>query len=108
MSKCAIGAQLFTVRQFTQAIEDVAQTHWLKKCAGRMPDIHFKDMCITPDCEIRMAPIGEGNLDRPGLLEAANVGGTKFAFIEQDLTYDRDPFDCLALSFRYLHAMGAC
>ena len=85
-----------------------APTLWLKKCAGRMPVIHFKDMCIMPDREIRMAPIGEGNLDWPGLLEAANAGGTRFAFIEQDLTYDRDPFDCLASSFRYLHAMGAC
>jgi len=81
---------------------------WLRKCAGRIPVIHFKDMCITPEREIRMAAIGEGNLDWPGLLEAANAGGTKFALIEQDLTYGRDPFDCLASSFRYLHSLGAC
>lgn len=78
-------------------------TLWLKKCAGRMPVIHFKDMCVMPNGEIRMAPIGEGNLDWPGLLKAARAGGTEFAFVEQDLTYDRDPFDCLASSFRYLH-----
>jgi sugar phosphate isomerase/epimerase len=83
-------------------------TLWLKKCAGRMPVIHFKDMCITPEREIRMAAIGDGNLDWPGLLEAANAGGAKFAFIEQDLTYDRDPFDCLASSLMYLRRLGAC
>ena len=85
-----------------------APTLWLKKCAGRIPVIHLKDMCITPDREIRMAPIGEGNLDWPGLLAAADAGGTKFALVEQDLTYDRDPFDCLASSFRYLRSLGAC
>ncbi len=83
-------------------------TLWLKKCAGRIPVIHLKDMSITSDREIRMAAIGEGNLDWPGLLEAANAGGTKFAFIEQDLTYDRDPFDCLATSLRYLQSLGVC
>jgi sugar phosphate isomerase/epimerase len=83
-------------------------TLWLKKCAGRMPAIHFKDMSITPEREVRMAPIGEGNLNWPALLEAANAGGTEFAFIEQDRTYDRDPFECLDASFRYLHSLGAC
>ena len=70
--------------------------------------IHFKDMCITEEREIRMAEIGEGNLNWPELLEAANAGGAKFAFIEQDRTYGRDPFDCLATSFNNLRAMGAC
>jgi len=83
-------------------------THWLRKCAGRMPVIHFKDMCITPDREMRMAPIGEGNLNWPALLDAANTGQTEYAFIEQDATYDRDPFECLASSFRYLRSLGAC
>lgn len=83
-------------------------TLWLDKCAGRMPAIHFKDMCITPEREARMAPIGEGNLNWPGLLEAANAGGCEFAFIEQDRTYDRDPFECLEASFRYLRSLGAC
>ncbi len=83
-------------------------TLWLKKCAGRMPIIHFKDMCITDEREMRMAEIGEGNLNWPELLEAANTGGTKFALIEQDLTYGRDPFESLAMSFNNLRAMGAC
>jgi len=83
-------------------------TLWLKKCDGRMPVIHFKDMCMTDQREMRMAEIGEGNLDWPELLAAANAGGTKFALIEQDLTYGRDAFDCLATSFNNLHDMGAC
>lgn len=83
-------------------------TLWLKKCAGRMPIIHFKDMCMTDDGEMRMAEIGEGNLNWPVLLDAANAGGTKFALIEQDRTYGRDPFDSLARSFNNLRAMGAC
>lgn len=80
-------------------------TLWLKKCAGRMPIIHLKDMAVTPEREMRMAPVGEGNLNWPALLASADAGGTDFALVEQDLTYDRDPFECLESSFKYL---GTC
>jgi sugar phosphate isomerase/epimerase len=79
---------------------------WLRKCAGRIPVIHLKDMCITPEREIRMAEIGEGNLNWPAIIAAAEAGGVECYLIEQDRTYDRDPFDSLAISYRNLKAMG--
>ncbi|MDP6379965.1 MAG: sugar phosphate isomerase/epimerase [Phycisphaerae bacterium] len=79
---------------------------WLRKCAGRIPIIHFKDMIATLDGKQRFAEIGEGNLNWPAIIEAAEAGGTEYCFIEQDDCYDRDPFESLAISYRNLHAMG--
>ena len=44
---------------------------WVRKCAGREPLLHLKDMCVTADREVRMAEIGEGNLNWPAILGAA-------------------------------------
>jgi len=79
---------------------------WIRKCAGREPLLHLKDMLVTPDREIRMAEIGEGNLDWPGILDAAREGGVEWYLVEQDDCYDRDPFESLAVSYRNLKAMG--
>jgi sugar phosphate isomerase/epimerase len=81
-------------------------TAWIKKCAGREPVIHLKDMCVTSDREVRMAEIGEGNLNWADILPAAEAGGVEYMFVEQDRCYDRDPFECLAISYRNLKAMG--
>jgi sugar phosphate isomerase/epimerase len=79
---------------------------WLRRCAGRIPVIHLKDMCITPDREIRMAEVGEGNLNWPAIIEAGEAGGTECYLVEQDDCYGRDPFESLAISLRNLKAMG--
>ncbi len=78
---------------------------WIKKCAGREPVLHFKDMGAF-GWETRMTEIGEGNLNWPAIIDAATAGGTEFALVEQDNCYGRDPFESLAISFRNLEAMG--
>ncbi len=79
---------------------------WINKCAGREPLVHFKEMSITPEKEIRMAPIGEGNLNWQGIIEACDAGGVEYALVEQDNSYGEDPFDCLARSYAFLKEMG--
>jgi len=79
---------------------------WVRKCAGREPLIHLKDMAITPEREQRYAEIGEGNLNWPAILAAAREGGVEWYLVEQDLSYGRDPFESLAISYRNLKAMG--
>jgi len=79
---------------------------WVRKCAGREPLLHLKDMCITPEREQRFAEIGEGNLNWPAIMEAAEEGGVEWHLVEQDRCYDRDPFESLAISYRNLKAMG--
>ena len=79
---------------------------WLRDCAGREPVIHLKDMIITPEREQRFAEIGEGNLNWPAILAAAELGGVEYMMVEQDNCYEREPIDSLAISYRNLRAMG--
>ncbi|NLF02288.1 MAG: sugar phosphate isomerase/epimerase [Anaerolineales bacterium] len=81
-------------------------TAWVAKCAGREPLLHLKDMVVTPKREVRMAEIGEGNLNWPAILQAAAKGGVEWYLVEQDSCYDRDPFESLAISYRNLREMG--
>lgn len=79
---------------------------WVNKCAGREPLLHLKDMIVTPEREQRFAEIGEGNLNWPHILEVAQKSGVEWYLVEQDRSYDRDPFESLAISYRNLKAMG--
>ena len=80
--------------------------YWVRKCAGREPLLHLKDMAITKDREQRYAEVGEGNLNWPAILDAAQESGVEWYFVEQDQCYERDPFESLAISYRNLKAMG--
>ena len=79
---------------------------WIRRCAGRQPLLHLKDMTIGPEREQRMAEIGAGNLNWPAILQAAAESGVEWYFVEQDHCYGRDPFESLAISYRYLRTMG--
>jgi sugar phosphate isomerase/epimerase len=79
---------------------------WIRKCAGREPVLHLKDMAVGPDREQRMAEIGAGNMNWPAILQAAKEGGAEWYLVEQDDCYGRDPFESLAISYRNLRAMG--
>ncbi|MDP7255134.1 MAG: sugar phosphate isomerase/epimerase [Planctomycetota bacterium] len=79
---------------------------WIRKCAGREPLLHLKDMAVTGAREQRFSEVGEGNLNWPPILKAAAEGGVEWYIIEQDLCYGRDPFESLALSLRNLKEMG--
>jgi len=74
---------------------------WIRKCKGRVPLLHLKDMTGKS----LMAEVGEGNLNWPAILKAAEESGVEWYIVEQD-TCQRDPFESLAISFRNLKAMG--
>ncbi len=77
---------------------------WIRRVKGRMPVVHFKDMAII-DGQQAWAEIGEGNLNWPAILDACREAGVGCCAVEQDLCR-RDPFESLAISYRYLKAMG--
>jgi len=79
---------------------------WINKVAGRIPAVHLKDMSITEQREQKMAEVGEGNLNFPGILEACKKAGTKWYIVEQDDCNGQDPFECLATSLKNLRVMG--
>lgn len=90
---------------------------WIRKLAGRVDLLHLKDYRIQPPpaqqvtratlqgC-IEFAEIGAGSLDWPEIFAAAKEAGVVYYPIEQDVTYGRDPYECLADSVRNLKAMG--
>ncbi len=79
---------------------------WIRRYAGRVPLVHLKDMLITPQREQRDAEVGCGNLNWPAIFAAAQEAGVEWTIVEQDECYERDPFDSIALSYAYLHALG--
>jgi sugar phosphate isomerase/epimerase len=81
-------------------------TAWIRKCAGREPLLHLKDMTVTQDRQQHFAEIGEGNMNWPAIITAAKESGVEWYIVEQDECYERDPFESLAISYRNLRAMG--
>lgn len=80
---------------------------WVIKMSGREPLLHLKDYVYSAETrEVRMTEIGNGNLDWPGILRAAEDGGVEYALVEQDDCFGRDPFESLAISYRYLKSIG--
>lgn len=78
---------------------------WLEKLTGRVECIHLKDLEMV-GMEQRMAPIGSGSLNFEKIVEASKKAGTKYALVEQDNCYGRDPFECLKQSYEYLKSLG--
>jgi len=79
---------------------------WIKRCAGRIPLLHCKDMMVTREREQRFAEVGEGNLNWKSILEQAEQSGVKYLLVEQDNCYGRDPFESLAISYKNLASWG--
>lgn len=92
----------FTLDTYWVQVGGGDPAQWIEKLSGRVPCIHLKDCAYGR----KMAPIGEGNINFDRVFEKAESAGTQFMLVEQDDCYDDDPFDCLARSYKYLHALG--
>lgn len=55
---------------------------------------------------VEFAEVGQGNMNWPDLMPAAKEAGAEYFFIEQDMTYGRDPLDCIKDSREYLASIG--
>lgn len=78
---------------------------WVRRAAGRVPLLHLKDFAMLNDKQL-MAEVGEGNLNWPAILAAAQQAGVQWYIVEQDVCL-RDPFESLEISLRNLRAMLA-
>lgn len=78
---------------------DVCDT--IDKLSGRIDCVHLKDYAIDVDA-IVMAPVMSGNMNYPKIIEHLEKAGTKYALVEQDSCYGRDPFECLEESYNNL------
>ena len=86
---------------------------------GRVRLLHLKDyrvngpkiakLGMTPEALndiIEFAEVGEGALPIAECIEAGKRCGCEFFFIEQDMTYDRQPLESVKISYDNLCAMG--
>jgi sugar phosphate isomerase/epimerase len=73
---------------------------WCERLKNRLPILHMKDYTVTTDNKATFAEIGNGNLNWPRIIAAAEAAGCKWFCIEQD-TCPGDPFDSLKQSFEY-------
>ena len=81
--------------------------YWIRALAGRVDCIHFKDMVYSvEDKNVRMAAVGDGNMNFPVMLDACEDADVKYIFVEQDLCYGEDPISCLKRSYDYLKSLG--
>ena len=84
-------------------------SEWLWRCAGRAPVIHIKDMCIVKNengPEQRFAAIGQGNMNWDAIFSEAEESGVEHFLVEQDDCYGADPFEELAISYKFLAENG--
>lgn len=80
---------------------------WIRELSGRVHCIHFKDMVYNAeDKAVRMAPIGEGNMNIEGMIAACEDAHVEFGFVELDRCYGRDPFECMKISYYFLRSLG--
>lgn len=99
----------------------------LRRYAGRVAMVHLKDYRIArldpavyaaleagdrdPWQEglrqiVQFAEVGEGSLDWPAIIAAADEAGAEYLLVEQDECYGRTAFECLKTSHDNLVAMG--
>jgi len=78
---------------------------WCKKLKNRLPLIHLKDYTVNGN-NPGFAAVGQGNLNMPAIVKAAEKAGCEWFIVEQDDCYGRDPFDNLALSFTFLKGLA--
>ena len=75
---------------------------WCQKCKGRLPAIHLKDFAVVGN-EAKMAALGDGNINWPAVIAAAEASGCEWFIFEQDRDwYDNDPFIAAQRSFDYI------
>jgi len=78
---------------------------WCKKLKRRLPLLHLKDYTIRNNAPA-FAPIGQGNLNMPAIIKAADAAGCEWFIVEQDNCYGGDPFEALGTSFRFLETLA--
>lgn len=82
--------------------------YWIRKVAGRMDQVHFKDWGIWDDAQTpEFRALGEGSLDWPTLFKECKKAGVKDFIVEQDTQIaTKDPFVEYGISRAYLKTLG--
>jgi sugar phosphate isomerase/epimerase len=76
---------------------------WCQRLKGRLPLLHLKDYGVDQDNKVGFTEIGNGNLNWPAIISAAEAAGCEWFIVEQD-SCPGDPLVSLRQSFEYIHA----
>ncbi|QSF47145.1 sugar phosphate isomerase/epimerase family protein [Paenibacillus tianjinensis] len=76
---------------------------YIQKYAGRLPIIHLKDMKKLEDGSAETVVLGEGEVNLPAILEAADMAGVEWAVVEQDFC-SRSPLASVEDSMKWVKA----
>jgi len=74
----------------------------IQAAAGRVRLLHMKDRAAGPQAQD--APVGEGTLPFPDIIEAARAAGVEWYVVEQD--EPRAPLEDVTRSLRYLESLA--
>lgn len=95
MPELAVCADLYHLNK----CRDMAA--WLRRYAGRVCMVHFKEGKKMPDGTEALVPAGQGDMDWTGVVEACLETGVSYAFVEQE-RWQGDPFDRIAEALTWL------
>ena len=78
---------------------------WCRCLKNRLPLLHLKDYRINDETKVEFSEIGQGNLNIPGIISAAEESGCEWFIVEQD-SCPGDPFESIKISFDYLKTLA--
>ena len=94
----------FTLDTYWVAAAGADVCQWIRLLKDRIPCVHLKDMEVKGFNQL-MAPVMEGNLNFPAILQELEQSCCEYLLVEQD-TCQGSPFDCLKKSYDNLAAAG--
>lgn len=75
---------------------------YIRKCKGRCPTIHAKDLAADPKGgKVKFAPLGKGVLNWPDIFAAGHEAGVEWYIYEQD-SCPEGPFKAAEISLEFL------
>lgn len=77
---------------------------YLKRYAGRVCMVHFKDSAVI-EGEEQLVPAGQGGTDWTGVAGACRDAGVDYAFVEQE-RWLKDPFVCMKEALDWLNTQN--
>lgn len=84
-----------------------ADPEWiLARYRDRTPVVHLKDVLLTDEGFV-FRPTGYGGVNTPKLMPAILACRPEWLMVDHDFAYDRDRYDDLMLSHRYVKALCA-
>ena len=93
----------FEIDTYWVQVGGASPADWCSRCTGRLPLLHLKDYAIRENDAVRMAAIGDGNLNWKDIIARAGDAGCEWFIFEQDRDWvEDDPFNAAKRSYDFV------